>query len=271
MEKLQRALEKARHRREDTLGKTQTLRPNSASAVDQLWEALPAYEPNPTTLKRNRIMTQGAGSHATPFDVLRTKIILQMRRNGWKSLAITSPRSGHGKTTTCCNLMVGLARQPDIRAIFYEFDLRRPSMAKMLACRPPHDITQMLSGAVEFADQALRFKSNVAFSVAQNSTSDPTRFLLSNETDAQLQKNAAQYRADLAIFDLPPLMAGDDTRAFLSKVDCAMIVAQAEKATTAQIDATEREIAEQTNVLGVVLNQCRFNDDAAGMSNYEDY
>lgn len=271
MEKLQRALEKARHQRKNTLTTTDTRKPGPVGTVEQLWQALPTYEPDAAALKRNRIVTQGAGSLATPFDILRTKIILQMRRNDWRTLAITSPRAGQGKTTTCCNLMVGLTRQPDIRAIFCEFDLRRPSMAKVLACRPPHDITRMLTGEVSFAEQALRLKNNVAFSIAQNATADPTRYLLANETDAQLQKIAAQYRADLMIFDLPPLMAGDDTRAFLSKVDCALIVAQAEKATTAQIDATEREISEQTNVLGVVLNQCRFNKDATGINSYEDY
>ena len=47
-------------------------------------------------------------------------------------------------------------------------------------------------------------------------------------------------------------------------VDCALLIARAEVTTVAQIDACEREIAEQTNVLGVVLNQYRHEDDTTG-------
>jgi Mrp family chromosome partitioning ATPase len=63
------------------------------------------------------------------------------------------------------------------------------------------------------------------------------------------------------IFDLPPVLVSDDTRAFLKDVDCALIVARAGATSAAQIDTCEREVAEQTNVLGVVLNQCRHIED----------
>jgi protein-tyrosine kinase len=66
------------------------------------------------------------------------------------------------------------------------------------------------------------------------------------------------------IFDLPPLLVGDDTRSVLKDVDCALLVARSDVTTVAQIDTCEREIAEHTNMLGVVLNQCRDPDDDFG-------
>ncbi len=56
------------------------------------------------------------------------------------------------------------------------------------------------------------------------------------------------------IFDLPSVLVNDDTRAFLKNADCALIVIRANSTRYGQFDACEREIAEQTNVLGVVLN-----------------
>ena len=50
---------------------------------------------------------------------------------------------------------------------------------------------------------------------------------------------------------------GDNTRAFLKNVDCALIVARANNTKYGHFDACEREIAEHTNVLGVVLNAFR--------------
>ncbi|MEM1340690.1 MAG: CpsD/CapB family tyrosine-protein kinase [Pseudomonadota bacterium] len=225
------------------------------------------FSPVESALKRNRVVTYAASSAATPFDVLRTKIVLQMRKNGWKRLAITSPNPGCGKTTMCCNLTVGLSRQPDIRTILFELDLRKPAVAKMLGHAPGADITEMLTGKVAFGEQAMRLRENVAFSIANRPTPDPMRYLLSEETDQHLRVIEGTYQPDLMIFDLPPILAADDTRAVLSKVDCALIVIRSEKTTVAQIDACEREIAEHTNVLGMVVNQCRFPDSAG----YEDY
>ncbi|MEL6210616.1 MAG: chromosome partitioning protein, partial [Pseudomonadota bacterium] len=60
------------------------------------------------------------------------------------------------------------------------------------------------------------------------------------------------------LFDLPPLLVNDDAMAFLGHVDCALIVAAAEKTTVKEIDRCERDVASQTFVLGVILNRCRY-------------
>jgi len=49
----------------------------------------------------------------------------------------------------------------------------------------------------------------------------------------------------------------DDTRAFLKNVDCALIIVRADQTKYSHFDISEREIAEHTNVLGVVLNGYR--------------
>ena len=246
-------------------------RPASASALEALWGALKPYDPDLKALIRNRVVTYDASAAATPFDVLRTKVILQMRKSGWRRLAITSPTAACGKTTMACNLALGLSRQPDLRAILVEFDLRRPAMAELLSTEPDRDVTSMLTGEVGFEEQAMRVRDNVAVSMARRPSTDPTKYMLSGETQDRLKEIEARYRPDMVIFDLPPLLMGDDTRAFLSNVDCALVVARAEKSTIAQIDNCEREIAEHTNVLGVVLNQCRYGDESSGYYGYDEY
>jgi protein-tyrosine kinase len=46
--------------------------------------------------------------------------------------------------------------------------------------------------------------------------------------------------------------------AFAAKVDCVLIIAVAEQTTTKEVDICEQELARQTNVMGVVLNECRY-------------
>ena len=279
MEKLQQALTRARaerERTEDVTGqspgsglRTPEVDPQPGAAPrpsgpDALWADLKSVALSPRQLTRNRVVSHDHGPDAASFDILRTKMILQMRKHGWRRLAITSPTAACGKSTITANMALGLSRQSDIRAIALELDLRRPALSRLLEITPPRDISRVLSGEVTFGEQALRVRSNVALSLASRPSLDPTRYLLSQSTEEKLLEIEAHYQPDIMIFDTPPVMLSDDTRAFLGKVDCAMIVARAEKTTMNQIDACEREIAEHTNVLGVVLNQARHVDRDSG-------
>ena len=264
MEKLQAALEKARHSRGGNAASldvrsASSARPDSAK-YDALWNGLPSIPLSDPALIDNRVVTREANKNATPFDVMRTKILLQMRQNGWKRLAITSPMPNCGKTTMACNLALGLGRQNGLRAMLFDLDLKSPSLSTVLDYTPTHSISDVLTGDVPFADQAVRIGGNVAVSMANKEENDPTRILLSPHTEETLDRIQATYAPDIVIFDLPSVLVGDDTRAFLKNVDCALIIARANVTRYGHFDACEREIAEHTNVLGVVLNAFRQKD-----------
>ena len=53
----------------------------------------------------------------------------------------------------------------------------------------------------------------------------------------------------------------DETRGMLKNVDAVLIVAAAESTTVAHVDEVEREVAQYTNVAGIILNKCRFVDE----------
>lgn len=272
MEKLQKALKKARQQRDRTGANTAApvsapMVANSLStandglAADDGWTELTPFEPAQKLLERHHVVSLSATEKAIPFDILRTKTQLMMQKSGWSRLGITSPTPACGKTTTAANLALGFTRQSDIRVILVELDLRRPSMAKLLGHVPPQDVTSMLKGETPFADQAVRIRNNLAISMARQAASDPTAILLNHQTHDTLAEIEETYAPDLMIFDLPPVLMNDDTRAFMKHLDCALIMARAEETSIAQIDACEREVAEQTNVLGVVLNQCRHTEE----------
>lgn len=263
MEKLQAALDMARKSRA-ALSAAPQRRPRAAEESpttpepdNDLWQDLTPFEVKDKRLIRHRVVTRLAGQAATPFDILRTKTLLQMRQNGWKRLAITSPMPNSGKTTTSCNLALGLGRQHDLRSILFDLDLRDPSAHSFFETRPPHGIGDFLTGKVPFERQALRYGDNVAVSMAQKAETDPTRILLSEETVTALDAVQAAYEPDLMIFDLPSVLVNDDTRAFIKNADCALIVARADKTQYEQLEKCKREIAQHTNVLGTVLNAYR--------------
>lgn len=262
MEKLQAALRMAREKRR-TYAASPAKHVHFEPATDD-WDDIERVEMNMKRLISKRVVSQGPLKDSNQFDILRTKVLLRMRANGWRRVAITSPTAGCGKTTIACNLALGLSRQSDTRTILYDFDLRRPMVGKLLELTPQFSNIDFLDGEVSFLEQALRPAENVAVSIATNPVADPTKYLLHAATNQALDQIDAAYKPDLMIFDMPPLLFSDDTRAFLKTVDCALLVVQAEKNTNSQIDTCEKEIAEYTNVLGVVLNQCRHADESTG-------
>ena len=268
MEKLQQALEKARLQRGTATMRTDATAPLDPETDDitTAWAALTPWTPDKKRLEKNRIVTTEAGAAATPFDILRTKTLMTMQRNNWQRLAVTSPTEGSGKTTTACNLALAIGRQGDLRTVLFEMDLRRPSIRDRLKLDSDTSIVDVFNGDVSFADHAMRFGNNVAIASAQQSQRDPTSILLRDQTLKIISEIEARYAPHVMIFDLPPLLVSDDARAFLAHVDCALMIGKAEATTVSQIETGEREIAEQTNVLGVVLNQCRHATDV--YSNY---
>lgn len=263
MEKLKAAVDAARSSRDELtappVGTSETARQQSKVAPTCLerWQALAPLTLQEKHLFKHRVVTRLAGRAAAPFDILRTKTLLQMRQNGWKRLAITSPLPRAGKTTAACNLALGLGRQSDLRSILFDLDLRDPRVQDFFETTPPHGIGEVLKGAIPFEKQALRYGNNLAVSMAQKGETDPTRILLSEETMSTLNAIEETYQPDLMIFDLPSVLVNDDTRAFLKNADCALIVVRADKTYYEKFEACRREIEQLTNVLGVVLNAYR--------------
>lgn len=266
MEKLQVAIEKARAQRQDKASSRVPAAPKTAPANDvtDLWGALKQADIPAKALRENLLVSYAGGKEAGPFDMLRTRILQQARSNGWKRVALVSSQSGSGKTTLAANLAFSFGRQPDLRTMVLDFDLRRPSLARVLGQSCAYTMADVLQGRVAFADHALRYGNNVALGLNRGPVKTSAEILQSQETSDVLAAIEADYGPDIMLFDMPPLQAADDNFGFLGNVDCALLLAEAERTTINQVDMAERQIAEMTNVMGVVLNKSRFSDSSYG-------
>ena len=190
------------------------------------------------------------------------------RSNGWHRVAITSPGPACRKSTVALNLAFSLGRQPDLRTILCEMDLRRPSLARLLGLRTKHSFARVLEGAAPLSTQALRHGPNLAIASQTSPARRPAELLHSPAVATVLDAIKTDWNPSVLIFDMPPMLANDDALAVMGQMDCALIIAAAESTTIAEIDRCEREIASQTNVLGVVLNKCRYMDQDYGYDYY---
>lgn len=223
------------------------------------WERLEVYEPNQKRLRRNRIVAgQPLEAGASAFDLLRTKLLRLMSKNGWTKLAITSPTPGCGKSLVSLNLAVTLSRSRKHKTVLLDLDRRRPSIHKLLGLSKPLPFDRFLDGECA-ADQAfLRWGESLAIGATDVTSGAAGGALEGKAIEEALETVDTSFSPDITVFDLPPVFGTSDVHGFLPLIDCVLIVAAAGMTKMAEVDACERELAEQTNVVGITLNKCRF-------------
>jgi Mrp family chromosome partitioning ATPase len=282
MERLQVALAKARAQRDArppgptvarrTTPATAPLDDASSSAtpdaVAEAWEALPPLQVDRRRAERNHLVALVGGTGAVEVDGIRTRLLQHLDAKGFCKVAITSPTSGAGKTTLALNLGFSLGRQSDQRTLVADADLRRPQMAKVLGIPARHSFDQVLDGSSVLSENAMRMGGNLAFATTHSPVRNSAELLQSRRAGAALDAIRATYDPTVMLFELPPLLASDDAMAFLGHMDCALIVAAAERNSAKEVDQCERDVASRTTVLGVVLNRCRYMERADGYSEY---
>lgn len=276
MERLEAALEKARNDRQivraaNTAKTAPVSKPTPAKPVaEDKWKTLKKFKISSRIARRHRISTLTQGKNSGPYDLLRTRALRIMSDNNWSTMAVTSPNKTCGKTTVCTNLALSLARQSDLRVLVLDLDLRRPAMHKIVAHRPDRSLHEVLQGKYPIETAFLRYGDNLAFGLNNSPVSNPSELLQSKMTRDRLTEIKEAFKPDLMIFDMPPMLVSDENVGFLPIVDCGLLIGAADSTTIAQLDICEKELAELTNVLGVVLNKCRFTDNDAGYD-YEYY
>jgi Mrp family chromosome partitioning ATPase len=231
-----------------------------------LWSGLPEIRVQRDELERNRVLAYAGGSEAATFDIMRTKLLQQMRSNNWRRVAITSPTAACGKTMLALNLAFSLARQPDIFSMLLEFDLRRPTISKVLGLKESRQFSKVLERQAAPDDHLLRHGRNLLIAPSAHRSNNPAELLQSVETGRIMDAVEARFAPDVMLFDMPPMLVSDDTLAFIDQIDCVLLVAAAGSSTIAEINRCADDLAARCNFLGVVLNKCRYldGDDAYG-------
>lgn len=193
------------------------------------------------------------------LDLLRSRLLRQMRQTGIRKLALTSPTHGCGTTTLATRLALGLASQIDLKVMLFDLNLRKPELSNQFAITGITARQTALTGTRrEFDSSAVRVGHNLALSLFTQPEPRAAEALGTLRARALINQLEREFEPDLMLFDLPPTLACDDMVAAADLYDAALLVARADHSTSDQIDRAERLISEQKPCLGVVVNACRF-------------
>ena len=191
---------------------------------------------------------------AEAYRVLRTN--LQFASVGSEKLvvAVTSPTTGEGKTTTAANLGIAFA-QAGSRAVLVDADLRRPTLHKLFGLDNSMGLSNLLVTGMNANDVLSPTSVEGLFLLPSGSRPPNPAELLVHPRMDQVVKDLTDT-ADVVLIDLPPALAVADATIVASKVQGMLLVV--EMAET-RIDICQRAIEAlqkvDARILGLVINK----------------
>jgi succinoglycan biosynthesis transport protein ExoP len=192
------------------------------------------------------------GAAAEAYRTIRTNLLF-MAKDGLKTIAVTSPGAGEGKTTTAANLAVSLA-QAERRVIVVSADLRKPRLHQFFNLHSDVGLANLLARQATIFDAIQRPAIDRLRVIASGPVPpNPAELLTANDMDVLLDQ--LRSVADFVIVDTPPVLAVSDVLVLAPKVDGVLIVADAETTHRGAV-AHLRDQLEQVggSVVGAVLN-----------------
>lgn len=226
--------------------------PSTAPAFDI--ERLEWVQPDVELLEQNRIVIDERSVASAAYKVLRTRVLQRMRRNGWKTLAVTGTCPDEGKTLTAINLSINLAWHLTTSVVLVDMDLRSPSVHRYLGVDTRFGLMDYLNGDVPLVRAGVRPGIERLGVIMNDRPVANASELLSAPETMELIEQVKRGDDRIAIFDMPPVFAGDDVLAFAPLVDAVLIVLSQGTTKRAALLAL-RELLQNVNVIGTVLNR----------------
>jgi non-specific protein-tyrosine kinase len=191
------------------------------------------------------------------YKVLRTKLQFQLRSRGWRTLMVTSPNVGEGKTLTAVNLALTFAKAFNQTVMLVDADLRRPQVHRTLGFEASAGLVDHL-----VADRPL--KEFIVWPEIEQMTVLPAGRAVANSAEllgsarmrAVVEELKTRYEDRTVIFDTGPVLDGADALALAAHVD-GFVLVLAERQTGMRAVKRSLDMLPREKFLGFVLNRQR--------------
>jgi capsular exopolysaccharide synthesis family protein len=206
-------------------------------------------------MNENRLYDADNSNHplTEPFRALRTVIDFAEKDQPLKTILVTSPDTGDGKTSVAVNLALSMA-QRDKKVYLIDGDLRKPKIHKLFNLANEKGLADFVFARATFDPGIdIRKVRKVSVLTAGNTPPDPAGLLSSEKMDLFLSR--LEEVADVVIIDGPPFFVAD-AMILASKVDGVLVVVRPGHTRRSLAKASMEHIKlVGARVVGVVLNR----------------
>ena len=193
---------------------------------------------------------------AESFRHVRTKLQHTASLDTTRSIMVTSPSPGDGKTTVACNLAAGLALNGR-RILLVDANFRRPEVHRIFGLPNEQGFSDVLNAVAAF-DEVLQETQvpNLAVMSAGPKPMNPTELFESQLLIDFIDRALEEF--DHVIFDSGPLMVVAEAQAMAPRVDGVVSVVRAKTNNRGLLQRMRDELRKnKAEHLGVVLNAVR--------------
>ena len=203
---------------------------------------------------------------AEQYRSLRTRLKRAEGNRSIRTIAITSPSKGDGKSLTAANLALTMGQEFQQRVLLIDADLRRPTVHRLFGVNDGPGLADVLMGIADI-DQALISipEHHLTVLPAGVPPGHPAELLGSAAMRRTL--DALRTRYDRILIDMPPVAPLADLHIVAPQVDGVLMIV---RAGITPKPAIERALAglEMSKVLGLVLNESGADIDKRGYEGY---
>lgn len=199
---------------------------------------------------------------------LRTNVQFMDVDNPPRTIVVTSPLPGDGKSTTSSNLAITLASAGQ-RTVLIDGDLRRPMIASVFGLVEGPGLTDVLAGRATLAEVAhtIGENKNLVVIAAGKVPPNPSEVVGSERMRELLEALAEQATV---IVDAPPLIPVTDAAVIANRADGAVVVATVGKTTFDMLGKALANLERAgARALGIVLNRVPRRGSGAAYYGYQ--
>ncbi len=199
---------------------------------------------------------------AEAYRTIRTAIYFGVPEDAGKTILVTSPAPGDGKSTMASNIAIAMS-QAGRRVLLIDGDCRRPTQHKTFSVEAETGLSTVLLGRTPLLEGVHSTSiQNLDILPCGPLPTNPAELLDSQAFIDLLRSLRPKY--DKIIIDSPPVIPVTDARIIAASCDVTILVLRAEKSTRKMAQhACDSLISVGANVLGVVVNDVPRGQDGS--------
>jgi capsular exopolysaccharide synthesis family protein len=208
---------------------------------------------------------------AEAYRSLRTSLQFAMQDRRMRTLLVTSPSAGDGKTATVVNLGAVFA-QAGTNVVVVSCDLRRPGLSQVFAPGDDAELSSVLldEQPLEKALTPVPGVDGLWTLGTRAAEGNPTELLAGPRMRAVVAELSQRF--DLVLIDSPPVLPVADAMILSAYVDAVLLVVAAGQTRRAELRRTVDKLAQAgAPVVGAVLNKVAGQDEYGYYGGYPTY
>ena len=231
----------------------QPLQPEAASKVSHGHGQPPVWDE--AAIDHNLVaLTDPHSPEAEQFKILRTNILFPLVGSPPRSILVTSPGPGEGKTFTAANLAISIALNINRHVLLIDADMRRPQLHKRFGFGSVPGLSDYLAKGRLLPSLLLKTKVDKLTLLAAGSPPDnPAELIGAERMSSLLAEVTNRYPDRIVVIDAPPPALAAETSVLARQVDGVLVVVRYESTRRNDLADLVAQVGEK-KILGSIVN-----------------